>query len=237
MGQVEIYEVHQAKNAVSADKVFVDSLRYLNDQLQSRVAEEKTSLKAVTAKGFRFERKLKTYEAPETQEAKPPGMRNTTRQAIAIYRIYRIADNKLIFMISGETYFNYKGGEIREPLVEDVDFDGWPDLVIPNLKGSQIANRYFGYDAKKEVFSELFISLLMDLKIDKKKQKATGFRFSGHTASPVPSYKIHYTLQGPGLPIVHERKEELPQPERKPQAPNLVLFSKIENNFLIEFKL
>lgn len=235
LGQVEINKIFRDTKTNLTTKKFVNSLMYMDGKLEARVQEKKSSIQSVSVKGFRFERELQTYYQPETTEVKPPGWKPNLA-AVAIYRIYRIAENKLIFTISGETYFNYKGGEIREPNVKDVDFDGWPELIIP-YPGSMTPNRYYGYDAKNENFRELFISYLQDLQLDEKNQRATGYRFESQASSPYPSAKIHYVLQGPGLPIVKERREELPQPERKPLAPNLVMFSKTENHYLVEVKL
>jgi hypothetical protein len=235
IGQVEINKIFRDTKTGLTTKKFVHSLMYMDGKLEARVRDNKSSIKSVSVKGFRFERELQTYHQPEDTEVKPLGWKPSLA-AVAIYRIYRIADNKQIFIISGETYFNYNGGEIREPHVKDVDFDGWPELIIP-YPGSMTPNRYFGYDAKNENFRELFISYLQDLQIDEKNQRATGYRFVGQASSPYPTAKIHYVLQGLGLPIVKERREELPQPERKPLPPNLVVFSKIENHYLVEVKL
>jgi hypothetical protein len=235
LAQVKINKVLNNSKTGRTTREFVDSLLYMEGKLEARVQDNESSIRSVSVKGFRFERELQTYYQPQTTEVKPPGW--TPRlAAVAIYRIYRIVDNKLIFRISGESYFNYQGGEIREPNVKDVDFDGWPELIIP-FPGSMTPNRYYGYDAKNENFKELFISYLQDLQIDEKNQRATGYRFEGQALNPHPTAKIHYVLQGPGLQIVKERREELPQPDRRPQAPNLVLFSEIENKFLVEVKL
>lgn len=235
LGQVEINKVFSETKSGRTTKQFVDSLLYMDGKLEACDQDNKSSIRSVSVKGFRFERELQTYYQPEDTQIKPLGW-TPSLAAVAIYRIYRIADNKLIFTISGETYFNYKGDEIREPHVKDVDFDGWPELIIP-YPGSMTPNRYYGYNAKNENFRELFISYLQDLQIDEINQRATGYRFESQASSPYPTAKIHYVLQGPGLPIVKERREELPQRERKPLAPNLVLFSKTENHYLVEVKL
>lgn len=235
LGQVEINKVLRDSKSGRIMKQFVNSLLYVDGKLKTPNSDSQSTARSISVKGFRFERELQTYYQPEDTEVKPPGW-TPSLAAVAIYRIYRIADNKLIFTISGETYFKYKGGEIREPHVKDVDFDGWPELIIP-YPGSMTPNRYYGYNSKNENFRELFISYLQDLQIDEKKQRATGYRFESQASSPYPTAKIHYILQGPGLPIVKERREELPQPERKPLAPNLVLFSKTENHYLVEVKL
>lgn len=236
LAQVELIQASSQNGKGIIEKQVVDSMIHKNGKLSPQVkAENDSTTRSISVKGFRFERELHTYYQPETTEIKPPGWKPNLA-AVAIYRIYRIDDNKQIFIISGETYFNYKGGEIREPHVKDVDFDGWPELVIP-FPGSMTPNRYYGYDAKNENFKELFISYLQDFQIDEKNQRATGYRFESQASNPYPTAKIHYVLQGPGLPIVKERREELPQPERKPLAPNLVLFSKTKNHYLIEVKL
>ena len=235
LGQVEVSKILRSTLSNRSSKQFVDSMLYINGKLELRIIEGKASMRSVSAGGFRFERELQTYHLAETTEKKPPGWKPTLT-AVAIYRIYRIVDNKEIFNNSGEHYLNYQGGEIKDPMVKDVDFDGSPDLIVP-ISGSANQNRYYGYNTQENKFKELAISYLFELIIDEMNRKAIGYRFEYQGSSPYPTAKIHYILQGPGLPVVREQREMLPKAERNPPSPNLVLFSKIERQFLVELKL
>jgi hypothetical protein len=80
----------------------VDSFYYVDGKRKPFVStSEGPTTVSITINGWRVERKIEIYFAPETTEIKPLGYQ-PRKQSAAVYRIYRIFDEKLLLFASGE---------------------------------------------------------------------------------------------------------------------------------------
>ena len=215
----------------------VDSFLYVNQKRKDIPRTDKLeNTQVIYSNGWRVERQVEKYYGPETTEIKPIGYQRK-QMSLAIYRIYRVSDEKLLATLSGEQYLDFKPEYVKPPIMKDVDFDGSPDLWIPKSNGQE-GYFYHGYNAQKQSFELLFISNLQELKVDSVKQIATGFRINYPQYGGAPSHKTQYELRGKGLQIHKETNIPLPQPKpaEQPPLPNPAIFSKTLGGYTYQLR-
>lgn len=188
-------------------------------------------------KGSRLERRMVERQGWQFEKSwyKVKGKSKSTIKTL--YRIRPADKEDWILELLGEEYANEKLMSIMHPDIRDVNFDGIPDLHISN--GNDGLDRYFGFNLQSGNFEELFISKLMNLKVDYVFQKIEGDLLQYEEGESEPLAKIHYQLEGPHWASVHCKRQELRKSLKRlaPKVESNVLFSEVRNDFKYELQL
>ncbi len=153
-----------------------------------------------------------------------------------MYRIKNVNNDVWISTILGEQYKNERSFTIMHPDIRDVNFDGVPDLHVSN--GNDDRDVYFGLNASTGKFEELFISRLLNLKIDYVLEQVSGDFLEYEEGEAEPLAQINYVLKGEHWSSVQFKRQELRKPRTllKPSVESEVIFSEVVNGIGYELK-
>lgn len=153
-----------------------------------------------------------------------------------LYRVRKATQNDWMTILLGEQYENEKSMSIMHPDIRDVNFDGVPDLHV--LKGADGLDGFFGINVQSGKFEELFISRLMNLKIDYVLEQVEGDLLEYEEGIDEPLAKVHYQIKGKHYSTVQSKRQELREPAKRlePKVESGVLFSEIRNDWKYELQ-
>jgi hypothetical protein len=153
-----------------------------------------------------------------------------------LYRVRKAIQDDWMATLLGEQYENEKSLTIIHPDVRDVNFDGVPDLHV--LKGSNGHDVYYGMNVQSGKFEELFISRLMNLKIDYVLEQVEGDILEYEVGIDEPLAKVHYQIKGKHYAAVHRNRQAFREPlnNLKPKIESDVLYSETRDEFHFELQ-
>lgn len=188
-------------------------------------------------KSIRLDRRLVERQGWQFEKSWYKMMGKSQSIIKTLYRIRPADKEDWILELLGEEYANEKLMSIVHPDIRDVNFDGIPDLHIS--KGNDGLDRYFGLNTQSGKFEELFISRLMNLKLDYVIQQVEGDLLEFEEGLAEPLAKVHYQLKGPHWALVQCKRQELRKSLKRviPKVESNVLFSEIKNDFKYELQL
>jgi hypothetical protein len=156
--------------------------------------------------GFKFV-KIKQIYPPKIDLEKNPNISYRN-----IYRIYSLTNDQLLSEIIGE-YEGLFGTHSDSIHTEDCNFDGYPDLIIPN-KHNKYQSPIYYYNAERQKFyQDHFLQQLENLSIDFERKTITGKNTSqaqeinkyGQFREPKKKIWREYKFIGPSLKYVEEQ--------------------------------
>lgn len=129
-----------------------------------------------------------------------------------IYRIYSLAYDQLLSEIIGE-YEGLFGTRSDSIHTEDCNFDGYPDLIIPNEHNKYQSPIYFYNAERQKFYQDHYLKHLENLSIDFERKTITGKNTSqaweinkyGQMREPKKKIWREYKFIGPSLKYVEEQ--------------------------------
>lgn len=162
--------------------------------------------RVVERNGWLFEKEWRWREVQSVTHGKK------NRVVQTFYRVIDIVTQKVLLEIEGEHYTKVNPNKLKHPEIRDVDFDGFPDLLVP-IKSEKDYD-YYGFSNENKRFMRLFISDLWDINIDYVHQEIKGVYYEYGNPKTKPIAKVFYTMSGKGLTRVNTERKLLQREDK-----------------------
>ncbi len=225
--------VEMRKSETLLFSMWTDAPLSINGEVVSK--DKWVEKRMVERKGWRFEKIWFWTEGIQESNLSNRFDLKQNRKLQTWYTIVDVASESILLSIPGECYSEEKNASFKHPEIRDVNFDGWPDLIIPKQENVQGGNDYFAFNKEKSKFMKLTISNLGDLQIDYVNQEISGNYHEYALPATAPIAKVEVVLKGPNWKSRKLSRKSLLEPVQPvKEKKRLEDFRMVTKDFIIE---
>lgn len=191
----QVLNLEMRKSEALLFSIWTDAPMNLNGEVVSK--DKWLEKRMVERKGWRFEKIWFWTEGVQESNLSNRFDLKQHQKLQTWYSIVDVASESTLLSIPGECYGDEKNASFKHPEIRDVNFDGWPDLIIPKQENAQAGNDYYAFNYEKSKFMKLTISNLGDLQIDYVNQEISGNYHEYAYPATAPIAQVDVVLKGP----------------------------------------
>jgi hypothetical protein len=206
----QIVEVEMRKSESLLFSMWTDAPMNLDGVVVSK--DKWIERRLVERNGWMFEKIWFWAESVQDVSSSNPFKSSPKRELQTVYTVSDANSGSILLCVPGERYLDLKDATFRHPEIRDVNFDGWPDLIIPKRSDAQQGSDYFAFNKEKGKFMKLAISNLGDLQIDYVNQEISGKYFEYGFPATAPVARVDVLLKGPNWKSSKLTRQDLVAP-------------------------